>query len=385
MAIGHSQDIDAGEAIESVIDQCRQALQGAVPNGGLLFSTYDTEPDVLVSRIRAAMPGIELIGSTAAGEMSSILGFQEDSVTLAVFASDVVDIKAGLGTNLSSDSKAAAQEAVGDARRKTDKEARLCIALPSVARHNPSDLLEHLREELGEGVAVLGGGSAGQSSRDEDMINAYQFCNEQFVHDAVPILLFSGPLVYSFGIDTGWRPVGRKAKVTRASQGVVHEIDGEPALAFYQHYLGADVEPTPANPLAVFASDSDEFYLRVPTLFDPVTGSITVAGDLPTDATVQLTVAMTDEIFEGTKSAINKAIKGYPDDSKPAGALVFSCAIRKFVLGTRAGTELEITRDELGPTVPICGFYAYGEIGPTESGISRWHNETMVALLLGSE
>jgi hypothetical protein len=98
---------------------------------------------------------------------------------------------------------------------------------------------------------------------------------------------------------------------------------------------------------------------------------------------VQLTVAVTDEIFAGTRSAVRKAIKAFPGTAGPEAALVFSCAIRKLVLGTRTGVELDITRSELGDAVPICGFYCYGEIAPIKSGSSRFHNETIVAVLLG--
>jgi hypothetical protein len=62
---------------------------------------------------------------------------------------------------------------------------------------------------------------------------------------------------------------------------------------------------------------------------------------------------------------------------------VFSCAIRKLMLGTRTGTELEIARKELGDSLPITGFYCFGEIAPMRDGGVRFHNETMVAVLLG--
>jgi hypothetical protein len=100
---------------------------------------------------------------------------------------------------------------------------------------------------------------------------------------------------------------------------------------------------------------------------------------------VQLTVAVTDDVFGGAPSAVSKAIKGYPAGLKPDAALIFSCAIRKYVLGTRTGTEIEIARRELGQALPVCGFYSYGEIAPDDSGTSRFHNETIVAVVLGTE
>lgn len=82
-----------------------------------------------------------------------------------------------------------------------------------------------------------------------------------------------------------------------------------------------------------------------------------VAGEVAPGALVQLTVAVTDDIFEGTRSAVQKAINSFPAAASPTAALVFSCAVRKLVLGTRTGTGLDITREELGPTLPVAGVY----------------------------
>jgi hypothetical protein len=41
-------------------------------------------------------------------------------------------------------------------------------------------------------------------------------------------------------------------------------------------------------------------------------------------------------------------------------------------------------RKVIGPTTPVAGFYCFGEIAPIVAGdVSRFHNATMVALLLG--
>jgi hypothetical protein len=385
MSVGHSDDVDADAAVEAVVEQCLAGLEGDDPKAGLLFSTYDTDPAAVASGVLQAFQDIELVGSTSGGEMSSVLGYQEDSVTLALFASDTVDITAGLGTGLSADPPAAARKAVQQARGKTDMEPRLCITMPSVGGYDPPLFLRDLGRELGKGVAVLGGGAAPRSNLEQS-ISAKQFYGADVFQDSVPVLLFSGPLEYSFGVDTGWRSVGRPGRVTRTSEAglVVDEIDDEPAVAFYERYLGAGATPTRANPLAVFEEDSDDFYLRVPVAVDQATGAIRIQGGLPLGATVQLTVAVTDEIFEGTKSAISKAIRAYPEGSEPEAALLFSCAIRKLRLGTRTGTELAITRGELGDNIPVCGFYSFGEIAPLASGQTRFHNETIVAVLLGT-
>jgi hypothetical protein len=384
MVVGHSSEVDASDAIEEVLAFCERDLGGSIPRAGLLFATHAADHAVIVSRIRERYPDVQLIGSSSAGEMSSVLGYQEDSITLALFTSDSIDFTVGLGTDLGEDPQAAVRAAVGNARAGTDQEPRLCIATPSVGSVDPAILLGLLQGELGSGVPILGGGSAA-ATNEAPFSESFQFCNDDITGDGVPILLLSGPLVYSFGVDTGWKPIGPKARVTRASVDAVQEIDDRPALEFYERYLGSGISPAFANPLAVFEQDSASFYLRAPTRHDAATGSIGFAGGVPEGATVQLTIAATDEIFEGTAAAVSKAIQGYPKGSTPEAALVFSCAIRKFLLGTRTGTELEMIRERLGRTIPVSGFYCFGEIAPVRTaGPARYHNETIVAVVLGS-
>ena len=203
--------------------------------------------------------------------------------------------------------------------------------------------------------------------------------------DALTILVFAGPVAFSFGVETGWRGVGPRATITRISDAGVLEIDGRPALEFYERYVGAG-QPPIANPLAVFEGPgSDRFYLRTPVAYDRERGSIAFFGAVPEGATVQLTMASTDQIFEGAKASFTDALAAFPDGVHPDAALLFSCATRKFLLGTRAGREIEIAGEVLGAALPIGGLYCMGEIAPMEvTDGTRFHNATMVSVLLGS-
>ena len=100
---------------------------------------------------------------------------------------------------------------------------------------------------------------------------------------------------------------------------------------------------------------------------------------------MQLTTAGIDEILGGTRQALQRACDSFPEGSKPEAALVFSCMVRKFVLGSKTRREAELVEDVLGPSVPMAGMYCYGEIGPIKGApTSRLLNETFVTLLLGT-
>ena len=75
----------------------------------------------------------------------------------------------------------------------------------------------------------------------------------------------------------------------------------------------------------------------------------------------------------------------FPAGVQPEAALIFSCAVRRFLLGSRTRVETELARSVLGTTIPMAGIYCYGEIGPVRGvETSRYFNETFVTLLLGT-
>jgi hypothetical protein len=386
MAVGHSDDVDLETALEEVFAECDDGLAGATPKGALLLSAWDLDHRALIDAVRVHYPGVELAGSSTAGEMSSVLGFSEDSVALAVFASDSIDLVAGLGPDLAADPHAAARRAVVQATAKTSLPPRLCIVLPTIGGVDASVILDAIRTALGPGIPIIGGGAAPRDpTQAPDGTTSLEFVNDTLTADSLAILLLAGPVAFSFGVETGWRGVGPRATVTRSAATSVLEIDGRPAVEFYERYIAGD-QPPIANPLAVFEdASSDRFYLRTPTAFHRDTGSITFFGAIPEGSIVQITVAATDQIFDGVRASIAGALAGFPAGLQPDGALVFSCATRKFLLGTRAGREIDLVRDQLGAAVPVSGFYCMGEIAPMAStDLTRFHNATIVSVLLGS-
>ncbi|HEV2006858.1 MAG TPA: FIST N-terminal domain-containing protein [Candidatus Limnocylindrales bacterium] len=383
MAVGHSDDVDSVDAVAVVIDQCRAALGGLNPQAGILFAAWDSFDRSIVDAVVDAFPGVQVIGATSAAEISSINGYQEDSITLSLFASDDVDITVGLGGGLADDVDAACQAAVDQALAATKKDPKLCIVLTEGLARDPQLVLEGMGKALPKDVVVVGGASA---QRDfSSPAPGYQFRGGEIVQNGIAVLLFSGPIAFSTAVGTGWRTLGAVGTVTKSAAGAVSEIDGRPALEFLARYLDATGPAAFGNPLAVTEAGATEFYLRAIQGSDPATGSVLLTGEVPVGATVQLTTADTDEILAGTKGALAQAMANFPAGATPEAALIFSCAIRQYLLGSRTRVEAELARSEFGTSIPLTGLYCYGEIGPIEgAGTSRFFQETFVTLLLGT-
>ncbi|MFI5254971.1 MAG: FIST signal transduction protein, partial [Candidatus Limnocylindrales bacterium] len=279
MAVGHSDDVEPLDAIASAIEQCRTALGELQPQGGVLFSAFGSFDRAILTAVREAFPAATVMGSTSAAEISSVDGYQEDSITLALFASDTVDVTTGLGTGLSDDVDAACQAAASEALAATRRTPSVCIMLTEGFAADPQRTLDAMARALPAGVVIVGGTSA---ARDFSTVRpSYQFCGDRVTSDGVAVLLFSGPIVASTAVGTGWHTIGATGIVTSSDYGRLDQIDGRPAIQFLARYLDVTGPASYGNPLAVVEAGGDESYFRAIQGTDPASGSVWVAGSIP--------------------------------------------------------------------------------------------------------
>ena len=367
------------EAVEELLAPLVEA--GATPRGALLFAAVDHDHQALVDALMDRFPDMALIGCTTDGEMCGCDGFAEDSATLIAFDADEVVFGAGLAEGLSTDIAGAIGRAVAEATASLGGGApSLCFTTPESLTASAVQVLQGLQAALGPAFPIFGGTAADAW----EFQGTKQFCGRRVVSYGVPVLLMGGSLRYASGIRSGWKALGIRAVATEVEGNVLHRIDDDTATAYYQQHLGPGSEPTGEYPLAVYPPGGDRFYLRAPLTFDFEAGTITLAGDVPQGATIQLTRATRDEILGATRDAVDEARRAWAEkygEARPEAVVAVSCAARKQLLGTRAPLEIDLLSEGLDG-VPIAGFYAYGEIGPFD-GASHFHNETMVTLLLG--
>ncbi|OCQ99969.1 hypothetical protein BCD64_02490 [Nostoc sp. MBR 210] len=380
VVVGHSNDPDSLSAISEILEQCQENLKGKLPQAGILFAAIDFDYALILQEITKAFPSIELIGGTTDAEISSLLQFQQDSIALMLFCADEIEIYAGLGRNLSQDPILATQQAVEQAKSKIKNQAssQLCLTFPESLTVDGVSIVEGLKLALGKDIPIFGGLTADQWKFEK----TYQFFQTEILSDAVPVLIFSGKFLFSQGVASGWHPLGKKGKITKVDKNILYEINHKPALDFYHHYLGG-LPPSGEYPLAVFESETEEFYMRAPSVYDPEKGSITFLGEIPADVFVQIAQASRNEILDAAKTSITNALNNYPG-KQPDAALFFSCAARRLLLGTRTIEEYQLAQEFLTSDIPGCGFYTHGEISPLNGGgETRLHHETFVTLLIG--
>jgi hypothetical protein len=374
----HSTDIDSKDAAAELVSGVREALGKSAPRAALLFAGIDHDFATVLGRINEAWPGIELIGCTTDGEISSNKGFAEDSLAMVTLTGEDFHVVAGVARSVGGDPSNAIRESIVAAKNRLGA-ASFCIATPVSLTVSESAVLSALRDALGNSVPIFGG-TAGDQWRFK---GSWQFYGSEVLQDAVPFLLFGEGVPFSFGVETGWCPMGHEGRVTNTAGNVLRSINGKPATDFYRALLGnVDITHLGEYPLAVFEGKKTSYYLRASSYTDEASGVLHFVGDIPEGSRVRISGTTRDQILEATKNALQRAVADFPG-KKPALVLCFSCAGRKQVLGSRTSEESQIVRNLLGD-VPAVGFYGYGEIAPIEqSGISQFHNETFVALILG--
>jgi hypothetical protein len=146
-----------------------------------------------------------------------------------------------------------------------------------------------MSQALPEGVVVVGGGSAGGDVGVT--IPPLQFCDDQTADDGIAVLLFSGPLMISVAVGTGWRPLGARGIVTSAQGGQLDRIDDRPASEFLAPYLDVTGPRRSATRSPSWMRTPISSYLRGHPGVRPATEDRPVHGGVPVGATVQLTTA----------------------------------------------------------------------------------------------
>jgi hypothetical protein len=244
-------------------------------------------------------------------------------------------------------------------------------------RVNGTDLVKGMLEGL-ESEVTLTGGLAGDGP---------QFLKTLIVEpdgtvssESVAAIGFYGDaLSIGFGSRGGWDSFGLDRLVTRSTENVLFEIDGQPALDLYKSFLGDKAKELPSSgllfPLSMRDSEERAPVVRTILGINEDDKSLTFAGDIPQGSFVRLMKANNDRLIAGAEEAAHAASKGL--DIQPEFAILVSCVGRKLVLKQMVEEEVESVSEVLGGPV-MTGFYSYGELAPfNRDSLCELHNQTM--------
>ncbi|MFV0437905.1 MAG: SpoIIE family protein phosphatase [Desulfopila sp.] len=379
IGLGQAEGSETDLVTDAVIAVCRRQVGELRPQAGLVYASPLFDHALMLEKICDAFPGMLLVGCTSAGHYTSAYGFSDDSISLMVICDDEVQFGVGLGRGLREDYRLGVDMAYAEAKAGLSAPPSLCLAFPPGLLGSGELLLAYLNTRLPQGCTVFGGAA---STLLTEVRETRGFCNREVVHDGLPLLLVAGPIRFGFRIANSWRPLGQKAKVTRAEGRLVYTIDGMRAVDFYRRYIGYHEHPVLEFLLVVYEPGATEHYIASPVEYYQ-DGAIRFSSFVPQGAKVRLTEIIRTDLLADTRITAQQLRSG-TRDWQPAAALTFSCGFRKEVLGTRAEDELNVLCEVLPHGLPIMGSFSFGEIGPlTSGGPSKLQGATLILLLIG--
>lgn len=331
-------------------------------------------------KLRTRWPLATIVAGSTAGEIAGTRVL-EDSLVATAIEFEKTQIRCARVALTEGDSSAAVGALL--AARLAGETLRHVFVLSDGLKVNGSALVRGLAGSLPPSVSITGGLCGDGSRFGRTYVGLDTVADAECV---VGVGFYGNGLQVGLASLGGWDPFGPERRVTRSEGNELFELDGAPALALYQKYLGEHAAGLPSSgllfPLTVRAEREDAGVVRTILAVDRERGSLTFAGDVPVGHYARLMRANFDRLVEGAAGAARLSDEAVGSGTAELGILV-SCVGRKLVLKQRVEEEVEAVRGVLGPAAVVAGFYSYGEISPFTPGARcELHNQTMTITTL---
>ena len=356
----------------------------------LVFASVRFDQEILLKGIVSVTHEALLVGCSTAGEILPE-GPAHRSVVVMTIRSESMRIATGIGLEMSKDPRRAGQEVASQVSRSQLLNPHGFLMFPDGLTGNAAEVIRGVQDVLGLSFPIVGGSAAD----DFLFTRTFQYFRGRVYTDAVPGILLAGPIAVGIGARHGWKPLGKPRQVTKASANVVQELDGFQAVNLYETYFGKAASALKSQsladmsivyPLGMPIPGEEEYLLRNVLRVDEK-GSLVYAGEIPEGSEVRLMMGSKAKALEASHRAAEQAILEIAPRSPRLG-LVFSSCSRSRLFGREATKEVTAIRQILGETVPLIGFYDYGEQAPLTAagfrGQSHFHNETLVVIAVAA-
>ncbi|MUH37484.1 histidine kinase [Zobellia amurskyensis] len=339
---------------------------------------YALEDDNLYAEVNQLFPDGHIVFGSTAGE---IIG---DSVLEGVVSLTAIEFeKCSFVVKRKNISEINDDQLLGETLfREFSKEGLKHIFLVSEGSSvNGSALIEGFGEVRINNIS-LSGGLCGDDDRFERTLASYNKSAKE--GEIIAIGFYGESLEITSANYGGWTPFGPERIITKSKKNVLHELDRQPALDLYKKYLGDKAKELPTSallyPLNVRINENEEPLVRTILTIDEKVGTMTLAGDVPEGARVQLMMSTVDDIAGGASIAAQYAMKDRTNE--PELAILISCVGRKLVMDQRTEEEVEEVISVIGTNAAVTGFYSYGEMAPfAGQDACKLHNQTMTLTL----
>ena len=339
----------------------------------ILFHVFSDNLEIdkirhVASLIEFTVPDAVYIGCTTSGNvMDGRLNKSHITITCTFFEDPTTKIQV-YQMPLTEETEPKVSEAFSEiiAQRSWVKAVELLVTIRGLSMTKFCEDLSKIDDK----VRIYGGGSF---SDDLNETSSFVFssgsdCSE---HAAVFVLIGGDNLhVYTDWV-TGWKPLGRKLKITKSDHALLQELDNKPAYDIYYKYLNI--------------ANDEQFFLH--TLEFPFMYKHNGIDMLraPTACLPDGTLVMTADIDEGVEAYMAYGdpwtileqvsdVGGELAEFEPQAIFLFSCAARRAFWGDEGCDRETSPFQNIAPT---SGFYTSGEFMRTGKDLNQ-HNVTLL-------
>lgn len=395
-SIGHSSAADAREAGKQAAAQALEGLSAAPAAGTrahrppagraapvfawLMASDAYPAADVLAG-VAEVLGNLPLVGFSTSRELVAS-GRVRRSVVLALLGGTDVHARHGWGSDFAQHPRDCLQNVLRSLHPDPANGELLLLAADGIS--GGADLLAQDLSPLGFPVAgCLSGGEVWRG-------RTYQMSGRNSGSGGLAAAVLSGDIVVGQGAAHGWQPVGSLARITRVHQDWVRTIDDQPASEFYARLFGAPASAWARMPLndlvriyPLGVQEPEGLTLRSPLRME-ADGSLRMNAAVAEGRRIEVMVGSPDRCRQAAGDAARQALQAL-GPTRPRLALVLADAAWHTLLELEPQAEVEAVRQVIGPNVPLCGGYTFGQLTrPRPDAPVSFLNQHLLVLLFGS-
>ncbi|MGB3210366.1 MAG: FIST N-terminal domain-containing protein [Desulforhopalus sp.] len=349
----------------------------SIPPTRLLIQVFCGEPSeqyiqTLLAEITRIFPGVQILGTTTAGEIMD--GESFDKTTVINFTQfENTEVRTALADENEDLYSTGLQ--LGEAVYQPGIKLAIVFGcgIKEGGAVNGEPLLAGFQKSCPR--VMIAGGQAGDNGVAQ---KTFVFTQDGYTDKGAAAASLSGDcLNVNNHYNLSWAPLGKKMIITNATGTSIHTIDNRPAKDIYAHYLGENVGgrlPHSAAEFPLVVERSGVHLARHANRLLP-DGSLEFMAPFYTGERVRFAFCHSGLVTESARSTFDQFRKRQNDV-----IFIYSCLSRKWVLGEDSKLELA----PLANLAPTAGFFCYGEYYHN-NGENMFLSQTMTILALSEK
>ena len=393
VSLGFNESKDYVQAVNEAVGEATIGLQNNLPSFAIIFTTIEFAHPMVLKILNNLLGDTPIVGCSSLGIISGKKIIRHGFAIALVSLGQQTFFNASCVKEISKRTPLKTGEELGEKLLYGCRDVRRNFSLifSDGLIANPGQLFNGLEDKMGKSFPLIGAAASDNLAFSK----TFQYFNKDVLTDACCGILWGGKLNFGWGIEHGWKPLGKERLVNKANKNVIQEINGQPAIKLYEEYLDKNSLELSKDlkrisifyPLGVYLPGENKYLLRNITAIKD-DGALITQGDVPEGSNVRLMIGTKESCLTATKKSCEDAQKRL-FGVKPELIMVFNSASRFTLLNKQAAQEIEIIQQVFGPHVPLIGIYTFGEAAPLESinylGKTYFHNQSICVLAIGAD